>query len=59
MELGPYASFIVIAYTLTALVFVLLIGWVLLDHRALKHSLEELEMRGVTRRSERGSRNAS
>jgi heme exporter protein D len=59
MDLGPYASFIVIAYTLAALVFVLLIGWVVLDHRALKRSLEELEMRGVTRRSDRGSRKSS
>jgi heme exporter protein CcmD len=59
MELGPYASFIVIAYALAALVFVLLIGWVVVDHRALKHSLEELEMRGVTRRSDRGGRKTS
>ena len=59
MELGPYASFIVIAYALAALVFVSLIGWVVADHRALKHSLEELETRGVTRRSDRASRNAS
>lgn len=55
MELGPYASFIVIAYALAALVFVLLTVWILLDHRALKRSLEDLEMRGVTRRSDRGS----
>jgi heme exporter protein D len=59
MELGPHASFIVIAYALAALVFVLLIGWVVVDHRALKHSLEELEMRGVTRRSDRGGRKTS
>ena len=59
MDLGPYASFIVIAYALAALVFVLLIGWVVVDHRALKHSLEELEMRGVTRRSDRGGRKTS
>jgi heme exporter protein D len=59
MELGPYALFIVIAYALAALVFTVLIGWVLLDHRALKHALEELEMRGVTRRSDRGGRKMS
>jgi heme exporter protein CcmD len=59
MDLGPYASFIVIAYALAALVFVLLIGWVVADHRALKHSLEELEMRGVTRRSDRAGRKIS
>jgi len=59
MDLGPYASFIVIAYALAALVFVLLIGWVVVDHRALKHALEELEMRGVTRRSDRGGRKAT
>ena len=59
MELGPHASFIVIAYAAAVLVFVVLIGWVVLDQRALKHALEDLEMRGVTRRSDRASRKTS
>ena len=59
MDLGPHASFIVLAYAVAALVVVVLIGWIWLDQRALKHSLEELEMRGVTRRSDRANRTTS
>jgi heme exporter protein D len=53
MNLGPHADFIVTAYGITALVVAALIGWVALDHRAQKRSLERLEARGITRRSER------
>jgi len=59
MELGPHASCIVIADALAALVFVLLIGWVLADHRALRRRLAELEARGVTRRSERAGKGST
>jgi heme exporter protein D len=53
MNLGPHADFIVAAYGIAVLVVAALIGWVALDHRAQKRSLERLEARGITRRSER------
>ena len=59
MELGPHASFIVIAYAMAVLVVAVLIAWVLLDLRAQRHALNDLEARGVTRRSDRANRNAS
>ena len=45
----PLLVFLAIA----ALVLVLMIGWVALDHRAQKRQLAKLEMQGATRRSER------
>ena len=51
MSLGPYASFIVSSYALVALVLVLLIGWIALDHRSQTKRLREFEEGGVTRRS--------
>ena len=59
MELGPHASFIVIAYAMAVLVVAVLIGWVLFDLRAQRRTLGDLEARGVTRRSDRANRNAS
>ena len=53
MNLGPHADFIVAAYGVTALVLVAMIGWVVLDYRAQKQKLAQLESQGVTRRSER------
>jgi len=53
MELGPHATFIVAAYAMAVLVVVVLTAWVVLDHRAQKRALGELEARGVTRRSDR------
>jgi heme exporter protein D len=53
MNLGPHASFIVAAYAVAVLVVAVLVTWVMLDHRAQKRALGELEARGVTRRSER------
>ena len=55
MSLGPYASFLVTAYALVALVLVLLIGWVMLDYRSQTQRLRELDASGVTRRSGRGA----
>ena len=56
VNLGPHAAFIVAAYAMAALVVARLIGWVVADHRAQAHALDDLEARGVTRRSERASR---
>ncbi len=52
MNLGPYAAFILAAYSLTTAVVVALILWVLLDYRVQRKLLADLEARGVTRRSE-------
>ena len=54
MSLGPYASFIVTAYTLVTAVVVILIGWIALDYRRQTERLRELEASGVVRRSGRG-----
>src|SRR5262249_26741094 len=53
MSLGPYASFIVSAYSLVTLVLVLLIGWIVIDYRNQTQRLRELENSGVARRSGR------
>lgn len=55
MSLGPYASFIVTSYAAVALVVVILIGWIVLDHRSQAQRLRELERSGVTRRSGRSA----
>ncbi len=58
MDLGPYASFILAAYALTAAVVVALILWVGFDYRAQRKILADLESRGVTRRSEFSGKSA-
>jgi heme exporter protein D len=54
-NLGPHAQFIVIAYAIAAATMAALIGWVWLDYRAQKAALDDLESRGITRRSARAS----
>ena len=51
MDLGPHAAFILAAYAATVAVVAGLIGWVILDYRAQKRVLGDLEARGITRRS--------
>jgi heme exporter protein D len=55
MSLGPYASFIVTAYSLVAVVLALLIGWIAIDYRNQTQRLRALEESGVTRRSGRSA----
>ena len=55
MSLGPYASFIVTAYAMVALVLVLLIGWIVIDYRNQTQRLRALEESGVVRRSGRNA----
>jgi heme exporter protein D len=55
MSLGPYASLIVTAYALVAIVLVLLIVWVAIDYRSQTRRLRELDESGVTRRSGRSA----
>jgi heme exporter protein D len=52
--LGPHAGFILAAYAAVAVVLGGLTLSVVLDHRAQKRALADLEQRGAGRRSERG-----
>jgi heme exporter protein D len=51
IDLGPHASFILAAYGVALLVLIVLIGWIVLDYRAQRRRVSELESQGVTRRS--------
>ena len=53
MDLGPHAFFIVAAYAATAIIVAGLVLRAVLDHRAQRRALAELEGRGMRRRSER------
>jgi len=50
---GANAGFIIAAYGAAAVVVVLLVAWVAIDHRLQKRALAELEARGVKRRAAR------
>jgi heme exporter protein D len=58
MDLGPHAAFIWAAYAITVVVLAGMIGWLVLDGRAQQRRLESFAKRGVTRRSDSGSRPA-
>lgn len=49
--LGEHAFFILAAYGGAVLVLGALAAWIALDGRALRRSLDEMEARGVRRRS--------
>jgi heme exporter protein D len=51
MNLGPHAAFILAAYAAAMVVIAGLVGWVIVDFRAQKRVLGDLEAHGVTRRS--------
>jgi heme exporter protein D len=51
MNLGPHAAFILAAWGMGVVVVAGLIGWVIVDFRAQKRVLGDLEAHGVTRRS--------
>jgi heme exporter protein D len=55
MNLGPHADFIVAAYVVTIFVVAALLAWVLLDYAMQRRILDELEERGINRRSQRGA----
>lgn len=50
MDLGPHATFIVAAYAVAMTVVLTLIAWVVLDYRAQRRLLAELEHRGIRRK---------
>jgi heme exporter protein D len=55
MDLGPHAAFIWISYAVVALVVAGLIGWLIFDGKRQAADLEELEKRGIKRRSSAGA----
>ena len=46
-----HIGFIVAAYAAAAVVVAGLIAWVLIDYRALRRTLADLDRRGITRRT--------
>ncbi len=52
--MSAHALYVTAAYGITAIVLAGLIGWILLDQRARKRELAELEAAGVRRRSDKG-----
>jgi heme exporter protein D len=53
MDLGPHAAYIWASYTVVAVVLAVLIGWIVFDGRRQQRLLDDLESRGVRRRSSR------
>lgn len=53
MDLGPHAAYIWASYTVVAVVLAVLIGWLVFDGRRQRRLIDELESRGVRRRSSR------
>jgi heme exporter protein D len=53
MDLGPHAAFIWAAYAVVAVALAALVVWLVLDGRRQQQLVDELEARGVRRRSQR------
>jgi heme exporter protein D len=53
--LGNHGGFILAAYLVTILVLAGLVAWIVLDGRALRRRLADLEARGIRRRSAKGA----
>jgi heme exporter protein D len=54
--MSPHALYVAAAYAITALVLAGLIGWILLDQRARRKELAELEAAGIRRRSDKAAK---
>jgi heme exporter protein D len=48
---SAHALYVTAAYAITAIVLAGLVGWILLDQRARRRELAELEAAGIRRRS--------
>jgi heme exporter protein D len=59
MDLGPHADFIILAYVVAAVIVAALVAWVLIDYRAQKQVLADLEAQGTGRRSADSKRSAT
>jgi heme exporter protein D len=53
MDLGPHAAFIWAAYAVVALALGALTAWLVVDGRRQQQLIDELQSRGVRRRSRR------
>jgi heme exporter protein D len=51
MDLGPHAAYIWAAYSSVAVGLTALVAWLVIDGRRLQSLVDELEARGVRRRS--------
>lgn len=51
MDLGPYAAFILLSYAVVAVAIGLFIAWLVFDGRRQHRLIDDLEARGVRRRS--------
>ncbi|MER8375946.1 heme exporter protein CcmD [Mesorhizobium sp. M1406] len=54
--MSAHALYVTAAYGVTAVVLIGLIGWILIDQRARKRELAELEAAGVRRRSDKAAK---
>ncbi len=52
MGATAHINYIAAAYSAAVIIVGLLVAWVILDYRAQRRRLADLEMRGITRRSE-------
>jgi heme exporter protein D len=59
MDLGPHAGFIMTAYAAAIVIVVGLVVWVMLERRHLTRAVDDLEAKGITRRSERARGDAT
>jgi heme exporter protein D len=57
MDLGPHAAYIWAAYAAVAVGLAALVAWLVLDGRRQQHLVDDLETRGVRRRSDRAQSN--
>jgi heme exporter protein D len=55
MDLGPHAAFVWASYGAVTVVLAFVVLWLVLDGRRQQRLIDELEARGIRRRSERGS----
>ena len=55
-EMSVHALYVTAAYAITAVALAGLIGWILLDQRARRRDLAELEASGVRRRSDKAGK---
>ena len=55
-DLGPHAGFIWAAYGAAIVVLGALIGWIRIDARRQSQLLDELEAKGIRRRSAKGKK---
>jgi heme exporter protein D len=55
---SAHALYVAAAYAVTALALAGLIGWILLDQRARRRELAELEAAGIRRRSDKSAGDA-